>query len=80
VLAFAARFGQTQKKYGPRGYRYMLLEAGHAAQNVCLRAVELGLSTLCIGGYIDSRVNDLLALRPLDAGVLYMVGAGRAAR
>jgi SagB-type dehydrogenase family enzyme len=53
VIVVAAVFGRTQKKYGPRGYRYILLEAGHAGQNICLRAVELGLSTLCMGGFVD---------------------------
>src|SRR5438270_1157664 len=31
VFAVAAVFGRNQKKYGPRGYRYTLLEAGHLA-------------------------------------------------
>ena len=79
LLAFAARFHRTQGKYGPRGYRYMLLEAGHAMQNVCVRAAELGLATLCIGGFVDSRVNELLGLEPVRAGVLYMAGAGHPA-
>jgi SagB-type dehydrogenase family enzyme len=78
LLALVARFAQTQKKYGPRGYRYILLEAGHAVENVCLRATELGLATLCIGGFVDTDVNRLLALSPSEAGVVYMVAAGYA--
>jgi SagB-type dehydrogenase family enzyme len=78
LLALVARFAQTQRKYGPRGYRYILLEAGHAVENVCLRAAELGLATLCIGGFVDADVNALLALRPTEAGVVYMVAAGYA--
>ena len=76
VFALVARFARSQGKYGPRGYRYILLEAGHAAQNVCLCAAELGLTTLCIGGFRDGRVNALLGLRPKEAGVVYMVAAG----
>ena len=76
LLALVARFAQTQKKYGPRGYRYILLEAGHAVENVCLRAAELGLATLCIGGFVDTDVNRLLGLAPTEAGVVYMVAAG----
>jgi nitroreductase len=44
-----------------------------------VRAAELGLATLCIGGFVDSRVNELLGLDPARAGVLYMAGAGHAA-
>ena len=76
IFALVARFSRTQAKYGPRGYRYMLLEAGHAAQNLCLRAVELGLGSLCIGGFLDSQVNDMLGLRAQEAGAVYMVAVG----
>ena len=78
VLAMTAVFSRTQKKYGPRGYRYILLEAGHCGQNVCLRAVELGLATLCMGGFVDSSLNALLGLDPTQEGVVYAVAFGRA--
>ena len=76
VFAVAAVFGRNQKKYGPRGYRYTLLEAGHVAQNICLRAVELGLGTLCMGGFEDSRLNRMLGLEPSKEGAVYAVAAG----
>jgi SagB-type dehydrogenase family enzyme len=76
VVAMAAVFMRTQKKYGPRGYRYMLMEAGHVAQNLCLRASELGLATLCMGGFLDSVLNELLHLKPKEEGVIYTVAAG----
>lgn len=79
LLAFVARFSRMQSKYGPRGYRYILLEAGHAAQNVCLRAAELDLATLCIGGFIDSELNAALGLDDTEAGVVYAVAAGHPA-
>jgi SagB-type dehydrogenase family enzyme len=76
VFAVAAVFGRNQKKYGPRGYRYTLLEAGHSAQNICLRAVELGLGTLCMGGFEDSRLNRVLGFDPAKGGVVYAVAVG----
>jgi len=76
VVAMAAVFLRTQKKYGPRGYRYMLMEAGHVAQNLTLRASELGLATLCMGGFLDSVLNELLVLKPNEEGVIYTVAAG----
>lgn len=76
VLAMSASFLRTQKKYGPRGYRYILMEAGHVAQNLSLRAMELGLATLCMGGFVDSQLNALLSLQPLEEGVVYTVAAG----
>jgi SagB-type dehydrogenase family enzyme len=76
VVAMAAVFLRTQKKYGPRGYRYMLMEAGHVAQNLSLRAIELGLATLCMGGFLDSVLNELLGLKVNEEGVIYTVAAG----
>jgi len=78
VLALVATFARTQAKYGPRGYRYILLEAGHVGQNVSLRAVELGLGSLCMGGYADARLNQVLELDPRRAGVVYAIAIGRA--
>ncbi len=76
LICLAARFDHCQTKYGPRGYRYMLLEAGHAAQNVCLTGVDLGLGTLVMGGYVDSALLRELRLDPLKAGVLYAIAVG----
>jgi SagB-type dehydrogenase family enzyme len=78
IVFLSAVFARTQGKYGARGYRYILLEAGHAVQNVCLRAVELGLATLCIGGYTDARINALLKLDGRSEGVVYAVAVGHA--
>jgi SagB-type dehydrogenase family enzyme len=78
LVFLAAVFPRTQRKYGARGYRYILLEAGHAAQNFCLRAVELKLATLCVGGYTDSRINALLRLDTQREGVVYALAVGHA--
>ena len=75
VFCLVADFSRTQKKYGPRGYRYILLEAGHSAQNICLAATELGLGSLCMGGFVDSLVNSYLGLEPHDEGLVYAVAS-----
>jgi SagB-type dehydrogenase family enzyme len=77
IVCFAAMFERCQKKYGPRGYRYVLLETGHAAQNLCLAAEELGLATLCMGGFRDAALNRLLGLEAPKEGVVYTVAVGR---
>ena len=76
IIFLAAVFNRTQKKYGPRGYRYILLEAGHVAQNFCLLAVEQQLGTLCMGGYTDGELNQALGLKPLQEGVVYSIAVG----
>ena len=79
LVLLAAHFPTTQKKYGPRGYRYILIEAGHVAQTLCLAATELGCAHLCMGGFDDDRLNHALGLHPLDEGVIYCLAVGFAA-
>lgn len=76
LLCIAAVFGRMQKKYGPRGYRYILLEAGHVAQILCLCAAEQGLATLCMGGYRDGALNRLIGLEASSEGVVYTIAIG----
>ena len=76
VLIFAAAFEPILRKYGPRGYRYILLEVGHAAQNVCLFATELGLGSVCIGGFSDVGLNGFLGLNGTQRAAIYCVGCG----
>jgi SagB-type dehydrogenase family enzyme len=79
IVFITALFERSQRKYGPRGYRYVLLEAGQVAQNLCLSATELGLGSLCVGGYRDARLNALLGLDARREGVVYAVAIGATA-
>ena len=54
VLAVVtARLDATLVRYGDRGYRYVLLEAGHVGQNLDLASSALGLGALDLGGFLD---------------------------
>lgn len=75
TLAVSAVFSRTTGKYGERGRRYVVLEAGHAAQNVCLQAVALGLGTVTIGAFSDESAARVLGL-PRDETVLYLLPVG----
>lgn len=78
-IFLSAVFARTQRKYGPRGYRYVLLEAGHVAQNLCLMAAERGLGGLCVGGFFDRRLNRALQLDGVRQAVVYAVAIGHSA-
>ena len=62
IIVVAAVPSRTTRKYGERGYRYVHMEAGHAAQNVYLQAASLGLGTTTVGAFHDERVQTVLAL------------------
>ena len=76
VIVLAANFEKTTVKYGRRGFRYVLLETGHMAQNICLQAVALHLGSAVIGAFSDAKVSRILGL---DRGYtpLYLLPQGK---
>lgn len=68
---------RTKIKYGHRGYKYSLLEAGHVAQNICLLSTELKLGSCAIGGFIDSEFDSLLDICFQKEFTLYLVAVGK---
>jgi SagB-type dehydrogenase family enzyme len=59
-IVITALFSRTTKKYGERGIRYALMEAGHAAQNIYLQTVSLNLATVSIGSFDDIQIKTIL--------------------
>jgi SagB-type dehydrogenase family enzyme len=76
LLLVAAVFGRTRFKYGLRGYRFALLEAGHVGQNVVLAAAGLGLAAVPLGGFYDRRTDEFLRLDGVNESTLYMIAVG----
>lgn len=78
VVVVVAVPERTATKYGARSGRYVDLEAGHAAQNLLLQAVAIGLVAVPIGAFDDDEVARILALpRGHDARYLLPVGHPR---
>jgi len=63
---------KTKLKYGERGYRFLLFEAGHIMQNLLLVASALGVSALPIGGFVDAELDSALGIDGLDEVSLYL--------
>jgi len=76
VIVLTAVYGRVTGKYGGRGERYVLLEAGHAAQNIHLEAVALGLGSVPVGAFRDDGVRSVLELPP-DHEPVYLIPVGR---
>ena len=68
---------RTMWKYEDRGYRYILFEAGHVAQNLDLTAIALGLGPLNLGGFFDLDLAELLRLDPEVEVPLYVTAVGK---
>lgn len=77
VFIITGVLDRTRTKYKDRGYRYILLEAGHLAQNIMLISEELHMGSCAIGGYIDNEVNKLLDIQHTKEVALYLIVVGK---
>jgi len=76
TIALAAVFARITGRYQQRGIRYAWMEAGHAAQNVCLQAVALGLGAVPVGAFDDRAVQRILRMSSAEEP-LYLIPVGR---
>lgn len=75
-IVIAAVYERTKIKYGSRGERYVHIEVGHAAQNICLQATALGLGLVTVGAFDDAAVAKVIGM-PQDESPLYVIPVGR---
>jgi SagB-type dehydrogenase family enzyme len=76
LLALTGVFGRSRFKYGLRGYRFTLLEAGHVLQNLVLAASGLKLSAIPVAGIDDRGLERLLRVDGVDESVVYCAAVG----
>jgi len=73
VIAGSAR--KLAVKYGSKATRFMLLEAGHVAENIQLQAVALGLASVPVGAFDVRSVAKVCGLSgDLEALLIVCVG------
>jgi len=77
VFVWTAVLQRSRWKYGERFARYVLLDAGHIAENVALAAVALGLGTCQIAAFFDEEAAAILGVDPDEEPVVYLSTVGR---
>lgn len=77
VILITAMFERNQWKYRERGYRYILLDAGHLAENLYLMATAMNLGCCTIGGFLDDNINGMLDIDGVHESTIYVVVVGR---
>lgn len=60
IIYIAIKTDEYIGKYGKRGLKFALLEAGHLSQNLLLLSTDLGFRIFINGGYLDDKINLLL--------------------
>lgn len=79
TFIWTAMVERSKWKYGERAYRYIYLDAGHIAENLCLAAISMDLGVCTIGAFFDDEVNHILGVDGIEETVVYMATVGRIA-
>lgn len=72
---FMADLGSLEERFGPRGYRYAMLEAGRMGELLYLAASSMGIGCCGIGAFYDEEARQLLELAE-NARLLYLAALG----
>jgi SagB-type dehydrogenase family enzyme len=76
-FVITAEYSRIESKYGKRGHRYAMIEAGHVGQNIFLQAEALNLKAGIVGAFEDTRVIAVMGIPKKHAPLLIMpVGHG----
>ena len=76
ALVMTSVFDRNKKKYGPRGYRQILIEAGHIGQNIYLVGESLGLKCCGFDGVNERALEKLLDVDGYSESVVYTILIG----
>lgn len=76
AIVISAVYSRTTASYGQRGTTYVHMEAGHAAQNILLQAVALGLGGTVVAAFDGEHVREAAGIEH-GADVLYVIPIGR---
>ena len=76
AIGIFADWRRMAAKYGDRGYRYVLLEAGHMAHNIILTCSDMKLAAVPVGGFVDDDIHKVFASPP-EARPVYLIIVAR---
>lgn len=68
---------RTVWRYSQRGYRYILLDAGHVCQNLYLMAESIACGVCAIAAYDDDLVNRALEVDGEEQFAIYIASLGK---
>ena len=59
-ILITAEYYRITRKYGKRGVRYAIIEAGHIGQNILLQSEAMGLGAGIVGAFNDEKVRQVV--------------------
>lgn len=80
IVVLTAVLARSMGKYADRGYRLILLEAGHVTQNLNLASTALGWGSVNQGGFFDAELAAVLSLDTELEVPIYATAVGKPRR
>jgi SagB-type dehydrogenase family enzyme len=71
-LVITAEYSRIMGKYGERGMRYAMIEAGHIGQNIFLQAQAMGLAVGIVGAFEDDKLIRVMGVKETHEPLLIM--------
>jgi len=71
-LVITAEYRRITGKYGQRGIRYAMIEAGHMGQNIFLQAQAMGLAAGIVGAFEDDKLIRVMGINETHEPLLVM--------
>ncbi|HUU41025.1 MAG TPA: SagB/ThcOx family dehydrogenase [Desulfatiglandales bacterium] len=72
TLIITAEYSRIMVKYGKRGVRYAMIEAGHIGQNIFLQSQAIGLEAGIVGAFEDNKVIQVMGIKKPHEPLLIM--------
>jgi len=76
VLFFTSVAYRAEWRYVEASHRVVLIDLGHAGQNVMLSASALGLGSCCIAAYNQQLCDEALSVNGVDEYTVYIIPVG----
>ncbi len=72
TVVITAEYSRITGKYGQRGVKYAVMEAGHVGQNIFLQSEAMGLAAGIVGAFEDQKVIKVLGIKETHEPLLLM--------
>jgi len=76
VFIWSAILRRNFSKYGHRGLRYIMMDAGHICQNLLLAVEGLELGACPVAAFYDDELNGLFGLDGEEESIIYLAAVG----
>jgi SagB-type dehydrogenase family enzyme len=78
IVVITAAMRRGVSKYKERYFRFVLIEAGHLAQNLLLLATKIGLKCCSIGGFQEKKILELFDIMEDELELpIYAIAIGK---